>query len=197
MELKAGKNDIVLKIHINFEKRGIDAKTLIKIFDVIEKALYKSDYQDVIKYFRKVDLPKEELIKDAVLERLRSQRHRRFKLIDSKEGSIVLYGIVTGVSIFILQKTIGESLGRGFENSELDKRFTNFFRDIFDGKKKSVTRQLRNLFVEEFDEDVEVTRTYEDNERLELIEIDILGNQIKEKEQIPTWDELLRNDFNI
>ncbi len=196
MEVQAGKNDIVLKIHINLEKRGIDAKGLIKIFDIIEKALYKSDYQDVIKYFRKVDLPKEQLIKDAVLERLRSKRHRRLKLIDSKEGSIVVYGIVTGVSVFILQKTIGESLGRGFENSKLDQNFTKFFRDIFDGKKKSVTRQLRNLFVEEFDEDVEVTRKYEDDTRLDLIEIDILESQIKEKEVIPTWDELLRNDFN-
>lgn len=196
MEIQAGKNDIVLKIHINLEKRGIDAKSLIKIFDIIEKALYKSDYQDVIKYFRKVDLPKEELIKDAVLERLRSQRHRRLRLIDSKEGSIVVYGIVTGVSIFILEKTIGESLGRGFENSRLDQKFTKFFRDIFDGKRKSVTRQLRNLFIEEFDEDVEVTRKFEDDTRLDLIEIDILESQIKEKEKIPTWDELLRNDFN-
>lgn len=197
MQFRSGKRDIVIRVHIRTKENGIDAKTFIKIFDVIEKALYQSDYEDIIRYFNKSEIPTYELIRDAALERLRSKRHRRLKLVDTKEGSIVIYGLVTAVSIFVLKKTIGESLGRGYKDSDLDEKLTTFFRDVFNGKRKSVLRHLRNLFITDFDEEVEVSRNFDKEENLNLIDIDIYESQIKNKEPIPSWDEILNEPFKF
>ena len=186
--MKTGKNDIVIKLHLD-TKKGIDAKKLIKVLDAIEKALYKSDFEDVNRYYKDSYDFKDSLVRDAVLERLRSYRHRRLRLYDSSSGSIVLLGVVTAVSGFILQKTIGQAFGDAYKDSQAYIKHKKLFQDIFDGKYKSVRRHLRNIFVEDFDQD-DIT-VKDSDEGLNLIEIDFSQEESSSSTPIPSWDKVL------
>lgn len=136
-------NDIVIRIRMAGDG-AIDAKVLIDALDIAEGALYASDRNDVEQAARELHLPG--YVRDASLERLRHHRHQRLLLEEAQTGSIILVTVVAAVSLFVLEKTIGEAFADGFKETRAYGELRDFFRRQIDAKALFIAEALRRAF---------------------------------------------------
>src|SRR4051794_10571163 len=107
-------DDIQIVIHM-VDSKPMEVKAVVEAFNALEMALYDSDRQDIESAAQALNLTT--IVKDACLERLRHHRNKRFLLTGASTGSLKIFGLVAGVSYFVLRNTIGESLRDGFKES--------------------------------------------------------------------------------
>lgn len=136
-------DDIVIRIRLAGDG-AIEAKVMIDALDIAESALYESDRNDVAQAARELRLPN--FVRDASLERLRHHRHQRLLLEEAQTGSIVLVTVVAAVSVFVLEKTIGEAFADGFKDTRAYGDLREFFRKQIDAKALFIAEALRRAF---------------------------------------------------
>jgi len=136
-------DDIVIRIRLAGDG-ALEAKVLIDALDIAEGALYESDRNDVAQAARELRLPN--FVRDASLERLRHHRHQRLLLEGAQTGSIVLVTVVAAVSLFVLEKTIGEAFADGFKDTRTYGDLREFFRKQIDAKALYIAEALRRAF---------------------------------------------------
>jgi hypothetical protein len=135
--------DIVIRIRLAGDG-AIEAKVMIDALDIAEGALYESDRNDVAQAARELRLPN--VVRDASLERLRHYRHQRLLLEEAQTGSIVLVTVIAAVSLFVLEKTIGEAFADGFKETRAYGDLRDFFRNQIDAKTHYIAEALRRAF---------------------------------------------------
>lgn len=136
--------DIRIVIHLRGEDGYINPKYLVQTFDNIEESLYASDRRDIELATKEIEIS--DLIRDACLERLRQFRHRRLVLVDAKSGSLEFVALVAGVSYWLLEKTLSQSITEGYKGSQTHERLKNYFRKKIDEKSLFITESIRRVF---------------------------------------------------
>jgi hypothetical protein len=134
------RDDIIIEFHIG---RGgdVDPKLLVEALDILEGALYASDRTDIERVSSQLPIPT--YVRDASLERLRNYRHHRVHFREATTGSIVLIGAVAAVSLFVLEKTIGEAFTDGFKDTRTYHELRTFFREQIDSKALFIAEAIR------------------------------------------------------
>ena len=179
--------DIVIQIHIQ-DSNGIHSKELLQTLDTLETALFASDRLDIERASEKLEIPS--VIRDACLERLRKYRNDRLLLTGAKNGSIELFGVVAGVSYFVLQKTIGETFKEGFKETNVHDNLKEFFRKAIDDKALYISESLRRVFANK-KKQANIKMIPSDNANSNRIIIDIHGKPIKREERVHSLGEEL------
>ena len=143
MPTQINRYDIRIELHLDGRDGMVDLRSLLRILNVLEAAIYNSDRTDVDHAARELQLSP--VIRDACLERLRQYRHQRLLLQDARSGSLELIGLVAGVSYFVLEKTIGESISEAFKESRYHAQLKGFFRRLIDEKTLMLAETVRRL----------------------------------------------------
>lgn len=138
------RNDIVIRLHLTGGGSSIDSKLLVEALDIVEASLYASDRSDVERAARELQLST--VVRDASLERLRHHRHQRLLIEGARSGSIEIVAVVAGVSLYVIEKTIGEAFSDGMRASETYAALREFFRRQVDEKALYVSEALRRSF---------------------------------------------------
>lgn len=141
--MKTNQFDIVIELRLR-DNDYVRSKFLLQAFDDLETALYASDRKDVEQAASSLDITN--VVKDASLERLRQHKNNRLLLTEAKTGSIEIFALVAGVSYYILDKTLGETLKDSYVNSYLHKELKEFFRRKIDEKALSIVENIRRAF---------------------------------------------------
>lgn len=207
MNYNPSNHDIKIVINIKGNKRRsnsdlgriIEPKLLIQVFDSIENALYESDRNDVIDFFRvyKEELNISDLTRDAAIHRIREYRHNRLLINEARDGSIEFEAFVIAVAALTLSSTLKESFKEGYKNSILHKRLSEYIRETIDNKTLYIAEKLRKVFgkkkrrvqvnVEKLDEDqpkkIEIT-VYEELILKELGKPELTLGEIIDKEKL-------------
>ncbi len=136
-------NDIVIRLHLA-DHDAVTGKALVQALDSLETALYSSDREDVLELSAELRLPA--VARDAALERLRNYRNLRLQFYDARQGSLTLFAIVTGVTLFVLDKTIGESVGEAFKDTDTHRKLRVLFSQRIELKALRVGEGIRHAF---------------------------------------------------
>jgi hypothetical protein len=147
-------HDIKIIIRLKNSERLIDPKFLIQSLEHLENALYESDRKDIEGFsdvlseqimpnniFPKISISK--VINDASLERLRRYKNKRLILTEARTGSIEIIGVVAAVGYYVLDKTIGETVGEAFRESNTGVILKQYFKSVIDKKALYIVERLR------------------------------------------------------
>ena len=143
MPTEPTQHDIVLRFHLHGDSSGVRGKSVIRLLDLAESALYDSDRADLQHIASALGISS--VVRDATMERLRHYRHERIILTDAHPGSIELIGLVAAVSLYLLEKTVGEAFGDSVKESMQFGRLKEFFRQTIDDKALRLVEALRRL----------------------------------------------------
>ena len=143
MPFASSPHDIVLRFHLHGDSSGVRGKSVIRILDLVESALYDSDRADIQHLARDFNISP--VVADATMERLRHYRHERIILVDANPGSIELVGLVAAVALYLLQKTLGEAFSASIKESAEFGRLKEFFRRSIDNKALRLVEAMRRL----------------------------------------------------
>ena len=191
--MKQRSHDIVIKIHLE-NKDGLHSKELLQVLDTLETSLYASDRQDIERASEELKIPA--VIRDASLERLRKYRNDRLLLTGANNGSIELFGVVAGVSYFVLDKVIGEAFKQGVKETEFYRDLKEFFRQTIDDKALYIGENLRRVFANKKKQAIVKTIQANDTEPNHII-VDIHGRLIKKEDRVLSLgEELDKRDRN-
>ena len=133
------ENEIVIKLKFDTTNFGIESHSLINAFDNLESTLYESDREDIERLFDAKIL--NTLVRDACLERLRQYRHKRIKFSKAETGSIVLVGVVSAISFYIVYKSLLESQS-DFKETELYCKLVDFFNERVKEKAVNISKYI-------------------------------------------------------
>jgi hypothetical protein len=139
----ANRFDIQFEIHLEGRQGLVDSRAMLQVLDVIETATFSSDRDDVTEAAQRLQLT--DLVRDACLERLRKYRHKRLLLRETGPGSLAVFGLLAGVSYFVIHKTIGESFTEAFKTSEAHERLKALFRSLIDHKALRLVENVRRV----------------------------------------------------
>jgi len=113
-------NGLGIEIRLRLLKRGpqeIPYSVFRKILDSLNTAVFESEKKD-LKEIRN-EFPKlPNVAFDAASHRLKEYRYSAILIKKLKPGSMIVAGVVAGVSIWILQQTLGETLKEAWLDSE-------------------------------------------------------------------------------
>jgi hypothetical protein len=137
------RHDILVQLRMSTAD-AVDVKSLLQALDNLEVALYSSDREDVLRVSSALNIPN--FVRDAALERLRNYRHQRLRVTEARPGSLEVFAIVTGVAIFVLQKTMGEAFKEGFKETDIYPRLRDFFRGQINAKTLFIAEGVRRAF---------------------------------------------------
>ena len=130
-----------VRILLKFLEADIDGRTLMGALDDLEAVLYQAERVTIDRIAHQSELSP--LVRDAALERLRKYRGRRFRLRDVQRGSLGLDLIVTGVAIWVLKNTLGESLKEAWQNSNVHKLFREALKQALDHMAEQILTVLK------------------------------------------------------
>lgn len=180
------QNDIVIRLKIEGDKVGVDARKLLQAFDTLEISLYESDRRDIQDLLSQGYISK--VAADASLERLRRFRHHRLILRNAERGSIVLEGVVAAVSLYILEGTLGELAKDAIKESKPYSSIKEWFRNKIDEKasfivnsiQKELYQKKRRFEIKQTEEGRKIEITFKDSrESKENVEVPSLGDELK------------------
>jgi len=135
--------DILVELHLGTDD-SVDVKSLLHVLENLEIALYGSDRDDILRASN--ELRFSGVVRDAALERLRTFRHQRLQISEARHGSLVILAFVASVSLYVLEKTVGEALKDSFKESESGRRLRDFFRRQIDTKVLVIAEGIRKAF---------------------------------------------------
>ena len=141
--MRAKKDDIVVKLHLEGKGGSIDPKFIFQALEHLEVSVYASDRLDISDAKEVLNLPS--IVTDASLERLRKYRHNRIHFIEAKTGSIELIGVIAGVSYFILKNTVGEALKESFKETDEYEKLKTFFKKNLWTKARRISNELKEI----------------------------------------------------
>jgi len=183
MNYKPTSNDIKIIINIKGNQRRVgegefrrvvEPKLLIQVFDSIENALYESDRNDVVAFFRTYENNPNisTLTRDAAIHRIREYKHNRLLINKARDGSIAFETFVIAVAAIILNNTLKESLKEGYKSSNLHMLLSEYVKESIDNKTLYIAEKLRKVFAKK-KRNVKVNVTQLDNGEPKQIEVTI------------------------
>jgi hypothetical protein len=120
-------NSLGIEIEVWLHQLGQQAipySVFRKILDSLNKAVFESEKND-LKAIRK-EFPKlPNVAFDAASHRLKEFRYSAIIIKELKPGSLIVAGVVAGVSIWILQQTLGETLKEAWLDSQGHQNLKN------------------------------------------------------------------------
>ena len=115
---------IAITIHFR-TKHGISAVLLSLVVTAIEQAAYRVELQELEEIVENIpELPSVAI--DAARHRIQEQKGHTLRIVNAEPGSIVVYGVVTALSLWILNNTLGETLKEAWKNSDFHHRLRDF-----------------------------------------------------------------------
>ena len=136
--------DIIIEIRLHGGDH-VRSKLLLQAFDSLETALYASDRKDIELAASQLEISK--VVRDASLERLRQYKNNRLLLMEARTGSIEIAALVAGVSFFILNQTLGETIKESYTHSKIHSTLRDFFSKQIDDKALFIAESIRRAFV--------------------------------------------------
>lgn len=192
MEFK--KNEIVIRLHFESEDNKLNSKFLIQSLKQLEDALFESNKKDIEDALDFVEIPFPDQIKFASIQELKVNTHQQIYLNHSEKGSVVIYGIVTGVSLFVLEKTIGESFAVAWKESESHKKLIDFFKKRIN-KIDSLLKMIQEKLKPESSEvDVRKSSAKSGKDPFTIIDISLIKR--KKRLKIKSWSEILEEELH-
>jgi hypothetical protein len=123
--------DEVPHIHIKLQfrsARGVPASVVARILAIAEEEALRVESEDIEELASEIrELPHVAI--DAARYRIQQYRGKCFHITSAGQGSIILLGAVAGISYFVLDHTIGDTLGDAWRGSELHRRVLAFLRE--------------------------------------------------------------------
>lgn len=133
--------DDVLPIRLYFDSsEGTSAGLLIDVVSALEQSLFELAEEDLRR--AREELPIPAAIADAALYRLRQYRGQSLQVMSAESGSIVLGAAVAGLTIWLLEKTLGETFGEAWKETEAHHQLKGWIRTRIDSNAAS----LRTVF---------------------------------------------------
>ena len=115
---------IVLKV--NFEN-AVSTESLVAILNALEKAAYQTETTELRQLRRSFpSLP--DVAVDAAAYRLQKEKGRVVHYSNADDGSIILIGAVAGLSYWILDKTLGQTISAAWAESESHDNLKAFLK---------------------------------------------------------------------
>jgi hypothetical protein len=132
--------DIVVRFT---EATHYPTSVITKVLDRIEKAVYQEELA-ILKEARGEAPQGSEVIIDAVAHRIKKFKGSSVSYVTASTGSIVMGGIATGITLWLLEKTIGESLREGWVQSNAHDALVSVIRTALDRKAERICDRLNN-----------------------------------------------------
>lgn len=118
--------EIPVSVRICFDG-AVLSEELIQILKAVEKAVFSVELQE-LRGVRSAFPMLSVVALDAAEFRLSQVRGRAMAYSNAKEGSIVLIGAIGGLSYFILDKTLGQTISEAWAESDANKKLKDFLK---------------------------------------------------------------------
>lgn len=182
------EDDIIIRLKMEGDQHGTDAKDIIQAFGSLETALYESDRKDIEDLLFEGIISK--IIAHAVLERLRQYRNNRLQLRSAENGSIILEGVIAAVPLYLLKlaiEEIEEIAKEEVRNTQTYKKVKIWFKQQIRGKASFISNAIQ-------DELASKNRRFDIERTNEGRKIELTFKESREKRvKIPSIGEELRN----
>ena len=133
--------DINIKIDFTSLKY-YQANVIEKIIHLVGASIFDSEIDDLNTIaMRFPELPT--VVIDAAKHRINKYKGSALLLEYSERGSIILGGVAAGVAIFILQKTVGETLTEAWVNTNMHQRLKNFLLEDYTSKASRIVEAIK------------------------------------------------------
>jgi len=139
MENEFGNIDIT--IHIRFDEY-LTSGDLVNIVTSIERSVYKQE-AILLKKLRKEfsDLPT--VFFDAAEFRLQNNKGNTLHIKKASEGSLILAGIAIGLSYWLLNQTLGETIKEAWIESESHEKLKEYLKSNIFSKSKAIEKDIK------------------------------------------------------
>ena len=139
-----------LKISLNFPNSRVPADILSRCLDIIEFEIFLSELADIDKVQSLLpEVPP--LVFDATRYQISRYRGKALLLEKAEGGSLILGGVVAGLTIWLLSQTLGETLKDAWKESNWHKKLKSILsKDLY--KKADIIAQStkEHLFRDSF-----------------------------------------------
>jgi len=156
MNHKNYKNyDIVVELNIKGNDGIINPQVISHTLDNLENSLYDSDREDIEQASERFHFPK--IIMEASMERLRKHRHNRILFREVKNGSIILKGVVAGVSLMVLRDILEDAKDIELIRETNQNEIVEFYKERIERKAFFIADKIeRNFYQKKRDVKVKV-----------------------------------------
>jgi hypothetical protein len=130
---------------ITFEKETqIPAGIAIDVLKIINESFYKSELQDL--YALREEFPEIPLIVfDATEIRMQREKTSAILVRGIQKGSVEIIVVGTGLLIWVLKQTLGETLKEAWIESNIHKRIKNFLLGRRSEKHKKIREESKRM----------------------------------------------------
>ena len=140
--MKNNFGDIKVTIHIRFNEY-ITSDRLVNIVTVIERSVYKQE-KILLKKLRKEFSNISTVFFDAAEFRLLNSKGKTLHIKSATEGSIILTGIAIGLSYWLLNQTLGETVKEAWVESENHEKLKKYLKTNLFSKSKNIEKDIKS-----------------------------------------------------
>lgn len=147
---------IPVSIHIDFPM-FVSARTMADFAALTEWAVFEHERSE-LEYLKQEFHEIPAVTYDAALLRLHRKRGNAFLITEAGRGSVLLGGMAAGLAIWILDRTLGETLKNAWLESDLHERLKDLLLGRFGYKKKALADAIQKQLAERgIEAELEVT----------------------------------------
>ncbi|MCU1002771.1 hypothetical protein JAK44_17660 [Stenotrophomonas maltophilia] len=129
-------------LKVSFEN-SVSTESLVAILNALESAAYQAETAELRQLRRSFpSLP--EVATDAAAYRLQNEKGRVVRYSSADDGSILLIGAVAGLSYYILDKTLGQTISEAWSESESHERLKAFLKKRRFIRSREVERRIKS-----------------------------------------------------
>ena len=128
-------------LKVTFEN-AVSTESLVAVLNALEKAAYQVELSELRQVRRSFpSLP--EVAADAAAYRLQNEKGRVVRYSSADDGSILLIGAVAGLSYYILDKTLGQTISEAWSESESHEKLKAFLKKRRFFRSQQVEKRIR------------------------------------------------------
>lgn len=162
-----------IELHLRFAVRSaLPAGLLARVIDYVERSVFsveESELAAIMAEFEELT----PLAEDATRYRLDSYKGRSVLVHSARDGSIVLLATVAGISVWVLQQTLGETLKEAWLESESHERLKRLLlRRVW--SKATTVADVLSVGPEEVGADVELQASVVEEEDKHVVVVVVL-----------------------
>lgn len=136
-------NGIDINIEIHFtEAQAFPAQLLLGAIEATERAIARAEREEIEELQKLLpDVP--DTIFDAMRYRMGQLTGRALNFQGAATGSIILFGVAAGISYWLLDKTLGETVSETWRESDMHSRLKKFLHARIGTKARKVASDIR------------------------------------------------------
>ncbi|KAA3637486.1 MAG: hypothetical protein DWQ02_06715 [Bacteroidetes bacterium] len=183
-----------INLHLYFNGDQISSQLLVDSLKMIEKALHRSDIEDVVEAVNQLPLHKDvaKIIQKRALKELENHNGRRIGFHKANNGSIILIGAVSAVGYFIVKDILLDLFKDSLKGSELYKSLKDYFSTVIDQKNSRLIGLIKKE-TKKLKEKGKVNQEYTEDSPNHDITITMEETFYQDDNSFSSWD-LIRND---